>query len=413
MKKLFLIPTLFLALIFGSCVKDKNYKTFTIYRPHYSVRQEIKDRATFQQAQPMKNLGSFVLYNSTMYISEKNKGIHVIDYSAPTSPVNRGFIPIPGNNGLSIRNNFLYADCYSDLFVFRISSKEKVELQNSVQNMFTPHFAYDTTVVQLTWIKKDTTVTEEYYNRVYLPNAHVLSAQSVDTKNNLVNNIPSTGYGNSLSSSMSVFTIVNDYLYTIDGHQLYSFSLQDPTLPSLKSKQEITWNVETIFPFKDKLFIGSMDGMFIYSISDPATPSFISRFNHVRVCDPVIADEKNAFVTLRNGSRCGGFINQMDILDIETITEPKLIKSVPFTNPHGLSKDQNVLFVCDGNSGLKVIDASDVNNMIVRQTITTNSKAVDVVAYKSIAFVMLEDAVQFYQYDQQFNVNFLSTIVKN
>jgi hypothetical protein len=170
--------------------------------------------------------------------------------------------------------------------------------------------------------------------------------------------------------------------------------------------------VETIFPFKDKLFIGSMSGMYIYGLSNPSEPSYISEFNHVRVCDPVIADDSFAFVTLRNGSTCGGFINQLDVLNIEDITKPTLIKSFPFSNPHGLSKDGKVLFVSDGAFGLKVVDASDVNNLQTKQSLPIGN-AIDVIAYKQLAFVMLDDAIQIYSYDQQFNITLLSTIIKN
>jgi hypothetical protein len=227
----------------------------------------------------------------------------------------------------------------------------------------------------------------------------------------LSNNVPSGG-GTSVGSSMAVFAIVNDYLYTVDNSDLHTFSLTDALNPVLQNKQHVNWNVETIFPFKDKLFIGSMSGMFIFSIQNPAIPSYISQFNHVRVCDPVIADDKFAFVTLRNGSRCGGFVNQLDVINIETVTQPVLVKSFPFSNPHGLSKDKNVLFVCDGESGLKVVDATDPGNLIHKQTLGIG-KVIDVVAYKNVAFVMLTDAIRFYSYDQQFNLQWLGTLTKN
>jgi hypothetical protein len=224
------------------------------------------------------------------------------------------------------------------------------------------------------------------------------------------NNNP-TGGGTSVGSSMAVFTIVNDYLYTVDDANLNAFSLKNAFHPVLESKQHITWNVETIFPFKDRLFIGSMTGMFIYSISNPAQPTYVSRFDHARVCDPVIADDQFAFVTLRNGTQCGGFTNQLDVLNIESITNPVLVKSFPFSNPHGLSKDRNVLFVCDGNAGLKVIDASDVNNLTTKHHLDIG-KAIDVVALQGKAFVMLENAIQIYAYDQEFHIQLLSSIQK-
>ena len=407
--KLFFV-SLLVSFVFTSCMKDKSLKTFTIYRAEYSVKKSVKDNAKLKQAEALKDLGSFVLYNNTMYINEKNKGIHVIDYSNASSPNNKGFIPIPGNKGLSIKNNVLYADCYSDLFVFKVETNQTVQLQNVVKNVFPSRMGsqnYDTNYVSLIWIKKDTTVTEAYYNQNYLK--YESTMQPLTTTNN--NPMPTTG-GNSIGSSMAIFAIVGDYLYTVDSYNLNTFSLQNALNPTAVNSQHVTWNVETLFPFKDKLFIGSMTGMFIYGLSNPAIPSYISRFDHVRVCDPVIADDKFAFVTLRNGSQCGGFTNQLDILNIENIEAPTLIKSFPFSNPHGLSKDGNVLFICDGTAGLKMVDATDINNLQTKQSLAIGN-AIDVVAFNQKAFVMLDDAIKIYAYDQQFNLNLLSSINKN
>lgn len=346
-----------------------------------------------------------------MYLNEKNKGIHVIDYSRPSEPVNRGFIPIPGNRGLSIQNDFIYADCNTSLFVFKISSAEDIRLENSVPNVFMPLNGYDTTVIKVTWIHKDTTVSTEYYNNQLMLEGDVKNTAMV--ANAPSNSTGASGGGSSLGSSMAVFTIVNDHLYVVDNRQLISLRLTDPIHPAVESKQTLGWDIETLFPFKDKLFIGSMNGMFIYGLENPASPNFISRFDHVRVCDPVIADDKYAFVTLRNGTGCGGSLNQMDILNIEDLSHPRVVKSLAFSNPHGLSKDGNVLFVCDGLSGLKVLDASDVNNLNLMHTVSTASKAVDVVAYKQKAFVMLENAVQIYSYNQQFDVELIASLGKN
>ncbi len=414
MNSKFLFTSLFFLSLLTSCIKDKNFKTYTIYRAEYSIKPQIIEAATVQKPQALKDLGSFVLYNQTMYINEKNKGIHVVDYRNPSNPINKGFIPIPGNLGVAIKNNVLYADCYCDLFAFKILSNDNIQFQNSLKGVFNSRVQgnnSDTNCVKLTWIKRDTTVTATDYE---LNSMHIKAKNEPHRVSFVYNTAPTSGGGGgtSIGSSMAVFAIVNDYLYTVDNLSLHSFSLKDALHPTLENKQMVNWDVETIFPFKDKLFIGSMSGMFIYSIQNPALPSYISQFNHVRVCDPVIADDSFAYVTLRNGSQCGGFVNQLDVINIETITSPKLVKSFPFTHPHGLSKDGNVLFVCDGSSGLKVVDATDVNNLITKHSLSIG-KAVDVVAFNQIAFVMLDDAINFYSYDQSFNIQLLGTLTKN
>src|SRR5690606_20496247 len=126
--------------------------------------------------------------------------------------------------------------------------------------------------------------------------------------------------------------------------------------------------IETIFPFKNRLFVGSRTGMYIYNVSNPSQPAAAGQFNHVQSCDPVIADDNYAYVTLRSGNTCQGFTNQLDIVKLNDFTDPKLEKTYQMSNPHGLSKDGNTLFICDGAAGLKVYNAADVQNL---QLITT------------------------------------------
>ena len=70
-------------------------------------------------------------------------------------------------------------------------------------------------------------------------------------------------------------------------------------------------------------------------------------------------DDTLAYVTLRTGTNCGGNLNTLDVVNIKDINSPKLVMSYGLTNPHGLGKDGDLLFICDGTAGLKVYDASD------------------------------------------------------
>jgi hypothetical protein len=168
-----------------------------------------------------------------------------------------------------------------------------------------------------------------------------------------------------------------------------------------------SWNVETIFPFKDKLFIGSQNGMFVYNISNVDNPSLAGQFSHVQSCDPVIADDEYAYVTLRSGSACQGFSNQLEILKLNNITDPQLLKVYPFTNPHGLSKDGNLLFICDGSDGLKIYDAADVNNLkLIKQF--SNIETYDVITYNHLAVVVAKDGLYQYDYGDVNNIHLIS-----
>jgi hypothetical protein len=101
----------------------------------------------------------------------------------------------------------------------------------------------------------------------------------------------------------------------------------------------------------------------------------------------------------------------MDILDIRDVENPELIQSIRYTNPKGLSKEGNVLFLCDGNAGLKVLDVTDVSSITTRQSYSIGN-ALDVIALDQKAYVMLETGIKIYSFDQQFNVNFLGGLNK-
>ena len=91
--------------------------------------------------------------------------------------------------------------------------------------------------------------------------------------------------------------------------------------------------------------------------SAPSTPALIGQFTHIVACDPVIADDNYAYVTLNDSSMCRGAINELKIIDIKDVANPVDVKSYALTHPIGLSKDGNNLFICDGKDGLKIYNA--------------------------------------------------------
>jgi hypothetical protein len=143
--------------------------------------------------------------------------------------------------------------------------------------------------------------------------------------------------------------------------------------------------------------------MFLYDVTNPFAINQLSTFQHVRSCDPVVVEGNYAYVTLRSGTSCGGFTNQLDVVNVENKELPALVKSYPMTNPKGLGIDNGILFVCDGPDGLKVYDASDVNK-IDEHMIShfENIKTYDVIPYNGLLFMVGENG--FYQYDYK-NLN--------
>lgn len=162
----------------------------------------------------------------------------------------------------------------------------------------------------------------------------------------------SDGQGGSLAR----FTLKDNYLYTVDNFDLNVFNVTDTKDPIKVNSVPIGFNIETLFGYKDYLYIGSQNGMFIYSLENPEFPSKLSSVEHFTACDPVIANDTHAFVTLHTNTFCGNDINVLEIYDVTKVTEPVLLNSRNLTSPKGLGLYENYLFVCDDE--IKVFDVS-------------------------------------------------------
>ncbi len=66
------------------------------------------------------------------------------------------------------------------------------------------------------------------------------------------------------------------------------------------------------------------------------------------------------------------------------------------THPHGLTKDNNLLFICDGRDGLKMYDATDPSAIVLKKRIT-GIETYDAIAWNNNLIVVAKDGL--YQYD--------------
>jgi len=224
-----------------------------------------------------------------------------------------------------------------------------------------------------------------------------------DTALNAVNN--GVGQGGSLAR----FTIAQNHLYMVDGQNLYTYSLENTAQPMLQSQQQIGFNVETIYPFEDKLFIGSQDAMYVYSLEDPSNPSQLGTASHVRACDPVVADNDIAYVTVRSGSSCGGTINALMVYDVKNIFNPVQLQQINLNNPWGLGMIGNRLYVCDGNAGLYIYDIGDKQQPKFI-TKTTGETFYDVIVTDNLLIAMVDGGTALYKYDNNDALNLVAKI---
>lgn len=148
--------------------------------------------------------------------------------------------------------------------------------------------------------------------------------------------------------SLAVFAIKGNYLYGVDQMKLNVFSLIDSEKPVKVNEISIGFDIETLFSYGDNLFIGSRNGMFIYSISNPENPTKLSSVQHFTACDPVIANSTHSYVTLNSNTTCGNNTNVLQVYDTKDLSNPKLIHSRTLTQPKGIGfYTSDYLLVCD------------------------------------------------------------------
>lgn len=206
----------------------------------------------------------------------------------------------------------------------------------------------------------------------------------------------SSDSGSGQAGSMARFSIVDDFLYAINAWEVSLFTLTNPQEPTRWSRVPVAWDIETLFPYGDALFIGAESGMHIYDISNPAYPKYRSEFTHVRSCDPVVVQDSTAYVTLRSGTRCWGTTDELEILNVSDLSNPRLLTSYPMENPHGLTVADSLLVICDGEAGIKCFDASDPYNLKLLQHIP-GMTAYDVIKQENRIIVIAEEGL--YQFD--------------
>ncbi len=401
-----------------SC-QDKIEETYKVNTPVYITYAELRSSFNVDEGEDIIQPGKIYFKDNYIFVNEYQKGIHVIDNSNPEDPRIVKFIEIPGNVDMAVKGSMLYADSYVDLLTIDISNINDIKEVDRDTNVF-PYIIpeYESgilesvdenrgVIVGYTVTEKTEKVDENQilYNRFPMwEGDFMLNSRSVATTNTGGNDF---GVG----GSMARFTLYDSYLYTVNNYSLRLFSISTPGNPEFNKEIYVGWDIETVFPYGNKLFMGSQSGMYIYSLADPSDPQQIVRFRHASACDPVVVDGNYAYVTLRSGNLCGAIESQLDVIDISNVENPQLLKTYPMEEPYGLGVDNPALFVCDGSAGLKIYDATDPLNIAANKLAEYPSiHAFDVIPLGNVLVLIGSEGLYQYDYSDLKNIRQLSHI---
>ena len=416
-----IIPILFLITIFFYSCEDSTYKEYKGNAPVYLTYEELRAAVTEEQTVALKNPGKIYFKDNYIFIVEELKGIHVFDNTDPSSPIKKVFIKLPGVIDISISGYIMYADSYVDIVVLDVQNIDDIHevarlkdiLQYTVPstgNDFPMAYVDQKKGVVTAWNLK---VIREKVNTD--PTPYPIFRERGDLFMNKVSPTGASsgvsGSGVGVGGSMARFGIKDKVLYILDQNSLKIFDITNKTSPVKFNDINPGWGVETMFLTEKNMFLGTTTGMVIYNISVPLSPTSRVFFIHARSCDPVIVDDTLAYVTLRSGTLCGGNINCLDVVNIKNLSLPTLVATHFMTNPHGLGKDGDILFICDGTAGLKIYDASDPKLISTRLIYAyPNINAYDAIPIGTVLVMIGDDGLYQYNYSNILNIKLLSKI---
>lgn len=408
--------------LFFSC-EDLTVKEYTGYAPVYLPYGDLREAVTEVQNVDLKNPGKIYFKDSYIFIVEELKGIHVFDNTIPASPVKKAFVKVPGVVDISMAGYILYADSYVDLVVIDVEDINNIHEVGRVKDILpytvppVPDTKYPSGYVDIykgvviDWELR--IIKEKIYNNpnpypVYFYKGGIAFMTDVNSSG-ASSGVSGSGIG--AGGSMARFGIKDKVLYAVDQNTLKIFDITNKVAPVKINDIYAGWNVETMFLTEKNMFLGTTTGMVIYDITNPTSPVSQSFFRHARSCDPVIVDDTLAYVTLRTGTNCGGNLNTLDVVNIKNINAPVQLITYPLVNPYGLGKSGDLLFICDGTSGLKVFDASDPLKIADHLIYTYGGiKAFDVIPLGNVLVLIGDDGLFQYDYSNVKSIKLLSTI---
>ena len=425
-KSLPLILLLFAAVVAGCA--DRTVRSYTANIPEYQDIDTWRTAPiTFGAAQELKNPGKIYVYGNLLLVGEQMKGVHFFNNADPSNPVNLGFLPVTANVDMAVRENVLYLDSYRDLLAFDISNPSNPTLLSRTEDalefdrweefaclpgfdMSYPFAVVDPNEGIVTGWHVGTVTTEGFMDmsnvRMIVSNNDFRGGTGTGKTGSATNMTPV-----GIAGSTARFAISDNYLYALSSSEIRTFDLTSGV--SRLGTTDISWgaNAETIFLSDDLMFIGSNTGMLIYSISNPSNPSYLSFYDHGTGCDPVVVQGDRAYLTLATGRTCGGWMNILEVVDISNPSMPMSMYTYNMNSPRGLGVDENLIFLCDGDAGLKVFDKTDESS-IDRHMIDqfTGIVANDVIPLGSTLLMTSANGIYQYDYTDVRNIHQVSMI---
>lgn len=406
-----LITLLLMALmaLFTSCEKEEEAGNVELVAVPVTMSiADFRSSVYIQEPKEIEQAGKIYVYKNFVFINDVNRGVHIIDNSNPENPQKIKYLKIPQNTDVAIKGDMLFANSGMDLVVFDISDINNIRQQERLEGVFGDY--QPSTPIGASFVDTENLDFQEEVIIGYVLERRKIEMvrddrmlMAAESFNSGASGAAATGTG----GSMARFNIKDKFLYVVGNQSLSVFDISSLSSPEKISTDYVGWQIETIFNQDDYLYLGSSAGMYIYSIEDPSTPVFVSRLQHVLGCDPVVVDGDMAYVTIRGGNECGQSWSQLQVIDVADKQNPELLATYEMDSPYGLGVKDDLLFVCDGDSGLKVYDKTQSPGL----TLTDHFQDIntyDVIPLEEVLLMVGDDILHQYSYADN-NIRLLSS----
>ncbi len=414
MKNLILFTAIILT--FTSCFKSKGEIEMTYEKAIavYGNLDEIRQRPILLGKQAIESPGKIFIGQDYILIGEKGKGIHIFNNLDMTAPERMSFIQIPFNKEFYVKGNMIYAESLYDLMKIDISDVYNPVLVSRVKNIFGNPYKNDQGE---SLIRFDYVVSTDKFE-LGSPEAKEIKKAGKIHVDYLEEIIPTSTVPSSFTSGRSTLNkIAVDYghIYVLADDEMHVLSNYYNNVSFVKSIN-LGDGMETVYTENGRIFIGSERAMHIFSAANPANPTRISDYEHVKSCDPVLPYANVAYLTLRsttNGGCNNNGIDQLVVVDITNESNPQEIESIPMDSPYGMAVVNQHLFVGQGSNGLTIFNAVFPNS-IYQAVSYNNIVAYDIMRHPTDPNVILmtsDNGLEQYSIDyNSFNLTPLSTI---
>lgn len=96
------------------------------YEPIYLT--EVDNSIVLTAERPVEDPGQIYLLGDLIFLNDVGKGIHIIDNTDPSNPVNRGFLQVQGSENIVVRNGIVYVNQYNSLLAIDVNDPDNIEI---------------------------------------------------------------------------------------------------------------------------------------------------------------------------------------------------------------------------------------------------------------------------------------------